>query len=71
MLLMFCFSVKDQYPAGAFSSLSNENHPMIYSPSSHPGVYDFLLSDEYNRGYINKYPGSFKFYNSSGLQPTD
>ncbi len=25
-------------------------------------VYDFLLSDEYNRRYIKKYPGSSKLY---------
>jgi len=35
------------------SSPEKENFLMIYSRSSHPiGVYDFLLSDEYNQSYI-------------------
>ena len=43
---------------------------MKISPSfTHPqailGVYDFLLSDEHNRSYINKYPDASKLYNGS------
>jgi len=33
----------------------SENYPIIY--------YDILLSDEYNRSYVKKYPGSFKHFN--------
>jgi len=29
------------------------------------GEYDFLLSDEHNRSYINKYPNTSKLYNGS------
>ena len=43
---------------------------MKISPSfTHPqailGVYDFLLSDEHNRRYINKYPDASELYNGS------
>ncbi len=37
--------------------------PMNYSPLSHPiGIYDFLLSDEYNQSSITKCPGSTSVY---------
>jgi len=29
------------------------------------GVYDFLLSDEHNRRYFNKYPDASELYNGS------
>jgi len=29
------------------------------------GVYDFLLSDEHNLSYINKYPDTSELYNGS------
>jgi len=39
------------------------------NPFTHPqailGVYDILLSDEYNLSYIKKCPGSSKLYNGS------
>ncbi len=35
---------------------------MIYSPQAILGVYDFLLSDEFNLSYIKKCSGSFKLY---------
>ncbi len=42
---------------------------MKITPFTHPqdilGVYDFLLSDEYNRIYIKKCPGSSQLYNGS------
>jgi len=43
---------------------------MIITPSfTHPqailGVYDFLLSDEHNRRYINQYPDTSELYNGS------
>ena len=50
-------------------------HPKMKSiPSfTHPqailGVYDFLLSDEYNQSYINKHPDASELYNGSELQP--
>ncbi len=37
----------------------------ITHPQAILGVYDFLLSDEYNRSYIKKCPGSSKLYNGS------
>jgi len=34
-------------------------------PQAILGVYDFLLSDEHNRRYVNKYPDTSKLYNGS------
>ncbi len=34
-------------------------------PQAILGVYDFLLSDEFNQSYIKNCPGSSKLYNCS------
>jgi len=34
--------------------------PSFTQPQAILGVYDFLLSDEHNRSYINKYPDASK-----------
>ncbi len=47
------------------SSPKNEISPWFTHPQVILGVYDFLLSKEYNRSYIKKYPGSSKLYNDS------
>ncbi len=39
--------------------------PWFTHPQAILGVYDVLLSDEYNWSYIKKCPGSFKLYNGS------
>ncbi len=39
----------EQYLKGWFK---NEKYPIIYSPSSDPTVYDFLLLDKYIWSYI-------------------
>jgi len=39
--------------------------PSFTHPQTILGVYDFLLSDEHNRRYINKYPDAFELYNGS------
>jgi len=35
------------------------------------GVYDFILSDEYNLSYVNKHPDASELYNGIGLQALD
>ncbi len=40
--------------------------PCFTHPQDNLGVYDFLLSDKFNRSYIKNCPGSFKLYNGSG-----
>ncbi len=40
--------------------------PCFTHPQGILGVYDFLLSDESNRSYIQNCPGSFKLYNNMG-----
>ncbi len=42
--------------------------PWFTHPQAILGVYDFHLSDEYNRSYIKKCPGSSKLYNDSGWE---
>jgi len=39
--------------------------PSFTHPQAILGVYEFLLSDEHNRSYINKYPYASKLYNGS------
>jgi len=39
--------------------------PWFTHPKAILGVYDFLLSDEHNQSYINKYPEASKLYNGS------
>jgi len=39
--------------------------PWFTHPEGILGVYDILLSDEYNRSSIQKYPISSKIYNGS------
>jgi len=39
--------------------------PSFTHPQAILGVYDFLLSNEHNQSYINKYPDASKFYNGS------
>jgi len=39
--------------------------PSFTHPQAILGVYDFLLSDERNWSYINKYPDASKLYNGS------
>ena len=39
--------------------------PSFTHPQAILGVYDFLLSDEHNRSYINKYPDASELYNGS------
>jgi len=39
--------------------------PSFTHPQAILGVYDFLLSDEHNRSYINKYPDASKLYTGS------
>ncbi len=39
--------------------------PWFTHPQAIVGVYDFLISDEYNLSYIKKCPWSFKLYNGS------
>ncbi len=39
--------------------------PWFTHPQAILGVYNCLLSDEYNQSYIKKYPGSSKLYNGS------
>ncbi len=52
-----------------FKGLVHPNMKIILC-FTHPwgilGVYDFLLSDESNRSYIKKCPGSSKLYHCSG-----
>ncbi len=38
-------------------------------PQANLGVYDWLLSDEYNQSYIKKCPGSSRLYN--GIEGRD
>jgi len=37
--------------------------PSFTHPQTILGVYDFLVSDEHNRIYINKYPDAYELYN--------
>jgi len=39
--------------------------PSFTHPQAFLGVYDFLLYDEHNRRYINKYRDASKLYNGS------
>jgi len=39
--------------------------PSFTHPQALLGVYDFLLSNEHNQSYINKYPDLFELYNGS------
>jgi len=39
--------------------------PSFTHPQAILGVYDFLLSDEHNQRYINKYPDASELYNGS------
>jgi len=39
--------------------------PRFTHPQAILGLYDFLLSDEHNLSYINKYPDASKLYNVS------
>jgi len=39
--------------------------PIFTHPQAILGVYDFLLSDEHNQRYINKYPDASKLCNGS------
>jgi len=62
------FSVSSPYSFTTFKGLIH--FQMKISPSfTHPqailSVYDFLLSDEHNLRYFNKYPDASKLYNGS------
>jgi len=39
--------------------------PSFTHPQAILGVYDFLLSDEHNLRYINKYPDASELYNGN------
>jgi len=43
--------------------------PWFTHPQAILGVYDFLLSDEYNQSYINNHPDAPKLYNGSAQKP--
>ncbi len=73
MFTLFFVDILTPFGLGAWSLIiiKGEVHPnMKITPcfthrKTIPGVYDFLLSDEYNQSYIKKCPGCSELNNGS------